>query len=90
MITYTIEQEASVELEVYSILGTVVLQIDAGKQNSGSYQLPFDSAENPRWKLLLAARDRLADATSQEDVIEIVRSHARAVISAGIATVSAA
>lgn len=46
------------------------------------YQLPFDSAEDPRWKLLLAARDRLADATSQEDVIEIVRSHARAVISA--------
>ena len=46
------------------------------------YQLPFDSAEDPRWKLLLAVRDRLIVATSQDDIIEIVRNHARAVISA--------
>jgi GAF domain-containing protein len=46
------------------------------------YQLPFDSAEDPRWKLLEATRDRLALAASQDDVIEIVRSCARAVLSA--------
>ncbi len=47
-----------------------------------TYQLPFDSKDDPRWKLLDAARDRLAGATSQDQVIEVVRSAARNVISA--------
>lgn len=46
------------------------------------YQLPFDSTDDPRWKLLEAARHRLEDAASQEDVIEIVRTCARNVVSA--------
>jgi hypothetical protein len=47
-----------------------------------TYQLPFDSKQDPRWKLLEAARDRLATAQSQDEIIAIVRGSARAVVSA--------
>jgi GAF domain-containing protein len=47
-----------------------------------TYQLPFESKDDPRWRLLDAARDRLAGTTSQDQVIEVVRSAARNVISA--------
>ena len=46
------------------------------------YQLPFDSKDDPRWKLLDAAQARLAAARSQDQIIAIVRDCARAVISA--------
>ena len=46
-----------------------------------SYQLPFDSKEDPRWKLLDAARARLESARSQDEIIAIVRGCARNVIS---------
>lgn len=46
------------------------------------YQLPFESEDNPRWKLLDAARERLMAARSQEEVIAIVRDTARNVTSA--------
>lgn len=46
------------------------------------YQLPFESADNPRWKLLDAARERLMAARSQDAVIAIVRDTARNVTSA--------
>jgi GAF domain-containing protein len=42
----------------------------------------FDSPQDPRWKLLSAAEDRLGVAGSQEAVIAVVRSTARAVCSA--------
>lgn len=42
----------------------------------------FDAANDPRWRLLEVARDRLAMARTQADVIEIVRSSARAIWSA--------
>jgi len=42
----------------------------------------FDEPENPRWKLLTAAEDRLDMADSREAVIEVVRSTARSVLSA--------
>jgi len=42
----------------------------------------FDEPENPRWKLLAVAEERLDIATSREAVIEVVRSTARAVLSA--------
>lgn len=45
-------------------------------------ELPFDSEDNPRWKLLEVARELLADASSQDRVIEVVRRYARAVVSA--------
>lgn len=47
-----------------------------------TYQLPFDSKDDPRWKLLEAARARLELAGSQDEIIEIVRSSARAIVSA--------
>ena len=47
-----------------------------------SYQLPFDSKEDPRWKLLDAARARLESARSQDEIIAIVRGCARNVTSA--------
>jgi len=47
-----------------------------------TYQLPFESKDDPRWRLLDAARDRLAGTTSQDQVIEVIRSAARNVISA--------
>ena len=46
-----------------------------------TYQLPFDSKEDPRWKLLEAARARLEGARSQDEIIAIVRGCARNVIS---------
>lgn len=45
------------------------------------YQLPFDSKDDPRWKLLDVARDRLAAAADQDEIIEIVRKSARAIVS---------
>ena len=42
----------------------------------------FDSPDDPRWKLLDAAEDRLEQATSTEAVIEVVRSAARGIFSA--------
>lgn len=45
------------------------------------YQLPFDSKDDPRWKLLDVARDRLAAAADQDEIIEIVRKFARAIVS---------
>lgn len=47
-----------------------------------TYQLPFDSKDNPRWKLLDATRARLMAARSQDEIIAIVRGAARNVISA--------
>jgi hypothetical protein len=47
-----------------------------------SYQLPFDSEDHPRWKLLEATRARLIAARSQDEIIAIVRGSARSVISA--------
>ena len=45
-------------------------------------EFPFDSKDDPRWQLLETARQRLAAASSQEKVIEIIRNIARAVVSA--------
>jgi GAF domain-containing protein len=42
----------------------------------------FDEPENPRWKLLSVAEERLEAAPSKEAVIEVVRSTARSVLSA--------
>lgn len=42
----------------------------------------FDEPENPRWKLLAVAEERLETALSREAVIEVVRSTARSVLSA--------
>jgi GAF domain-containing protein len=47
-----------------------------------TYQLPFDSKDDPRWKLLEAARDQLAAAPSQDAIIAVVRGAARNVVSA--------
>ncbi len=47
-----------------------------------TYQLPFDSKDDPRWKLLDAARLRLDAARSEAEIIEIVRGSARSVVSA--------
>ncbi len=47
-----------------------------------TYQLPFDSKDDPRWKLLDAARDRLAGTPDLDGIIEIVRTSARGVVSA--------
>lgn len=47
-----------------------------------NYQLPFDSKDDPRWKLLDVTRDRLQAAATQAQIIEIVRTSARAIISA--------
>lgn len=47
-----------------------------------TYQLPFDSKDDPRWKLLDAARARLMAAISQDEIIAIVRGSARSVVSA--------
>ena len=47
-----------------------------------TYQLPFDSKDDPRWKLLEATRARLVTARGQDEIIEIVRSSARSVVSA--------
>src|SRR5690606_41910462 len=41
-----------------------------------------DEPENPRWKLLSAAEDRLDSAGSRDAVIEVVRTTARSVLSA--------
>lgn len=46
------------------------------------YELPFDSKDDPRWKLLDVTRDRLKAAAAQDQIIEIVRSSARAIVSA--------
>src|ERR1700761_3247345 len=42
----------------------------------------FDEPDNPRWKLLAAAEDRLEAATNIEAVIAVVRSAARGIFSA--------
>ena len=42
----------------------------------------FDEPDNPRWKLLSAAEDRLANAPDTDAVIEVVRSAARGIFSA--------
>jgi len=42
----------------------------------------FDEPDNPRWKLLAVAEERLAAALSAESIIEVVRSTARAALSA--------
>jgi GAF domain-containing protein len=42
----------------------------------------FDEPENPRWKLLAAAQQRLESADSRGAVIEVVRSTARSALSA--------
>jgi GAF domain-containing protein len=42
----------------------------------------FDEPENPRWKLLSVAEERLDQAVSREAIIEVVRSTARSVLSA--------
>ncbi len=47
-----------------------------------TYQLPFDSKADPRWKLLDAARSRLDGAPGLDQIIEIVRTSARAILSA--------
>lgn len=47
-----------------------------------TYQLPFDSKDDPRWKLLEAAQGRLMTAGSQDEIIAVVRSTARGVVSA--------
>ena len=47
-----------------------------------TYQLPFDSKDDPRWKLLDATRARLENARGQDEIITIVRGSARGVISA--------
>lgn len=47
-----------------------------------TYQLPFDSKDDPRWKLLDATRARLIGAQSLDQIIAIVRASARSVISA--------
>lgn len=46
------------------------------------YELPFESKDDPRWKLLEAAQARLDGARTQDDIIEIVRTAARNVVSA--------
>lgn len=46
------------------------------------YQLPFEHEDDPRWKLLEAARARLEMAASQDDIIAIVKGCARNVVSA--------
>lgn len=46
------------------------------------YQLPFDGENDPRWRLLGAARARLSEAASQQEIIDIVRATARGVVSA--------
>lgn len=47
-----------------------------------TYQLPFESQDNPRWKLLDATRARLVAAQSQDEIIAIVRGSARSIVSA--------
>lgn len=47
-----------------------------------TYQLPFDSRDDPRWKLLDATRARLLAARSLDEIIAIVRASARGVVSA--------
>jgi GAF domain-containing protein len=42
----------------------------------------FDEPDNPRWKLLNAAEDRLQAAVDIESVIDVVRSAARGIFSA--------
>ena len=42
----------------------------------------FDEPDNPRWKLLAVAADRLAAALSTDAIIEVVRATARAALSA--------
>ena len=42
----------------------------------------FDTADQPRWRLLDAARDRLEMAKTRSEIIEIVRTTARSVCSA--------
>jgi GAF domain-containing protein len=42
----------------------------------------FDEPENPRWKLLAVAEERLEAAPGKEAIMAVVRSTARAVLSA--------
>ncbi len=42
----------------------------------------FDEPDNPRWKLLAVAEERLKAALSKEAIIEVVRATARGVLSA--------
>lgn len=42
----------------------------------------FDEPDNPRWKLLGVAEERLEAASSREAIIEVVRSTARSVLDA--------
>jgi GAF domain-containing protein len=42
----------------------------------------FDEPDNPRWKLLAAAEERLETAASKTAVMEVVRTTARSVLSA--------
>jgi hypothetical protein len=46
------------------------------------HRYPFDSKEDPRWKLLDTMQGKLAAAAAQDQIIEIVRAFARAIISA--------
>lgn len=46
------------------------------------YQLPFENEKDPRWRLLDAAKARLDGADDLDQVIEIVKSCARGVVSA--------
>jgi hypothetical protein len=46
-----------------------------------NYQLPFESKDDPRWKLLDVTRDRLGAAATQDQIIHIVRTSARAILS---------
>ena len=47
-----------------------------------TYRLPFESEDDPRWKLLDATGARLEKARGQDEIIAIVRGSVRNVISA--------
>jgi len=47
-----------------------------------TYELPFESKDDPRWKLLEACQTMLNAARDQDRIIEIVRTTARNVLSA--------
>jgi hypothetical protein len=59
-----------------------ILRCNAALEQSVSYPPPFDSPDDPRWKLLDAARARLAGAASQDEIIDIIRGSARHILSA--------
>lgn len=47
VVNYSIDKAARVEMEIYSMLGTVVYRVDAGIQQAGSYSLPFQAGTLP-------------------------------------------